>query len=67
MKAPAAKTAMIGSDDAFDAVIAALITRAHTVGGTHPVPPTLREQADREGWIALPSIPLHAIFEGIED
>lgn len=52
---------MVRSDDAFDAVIAALIARAHAVGGTHPVPPELREQADREGWIALPSAALETL------
>ncbi len=57
---------MVGSDDAFDAVIAALIARAHAIGGTHEVPPTLREQADREGWIALPSIPLEMIVSSVE-
>ncbi|MGW9630228.1 DUF429 domain-containing protein [Agromyces sp. NPDC055520] len=46
---------MIRSDDAFDSVIAALVARAHALGGTHPVPPAVREQADREGWIVLPS------------
>ncbi|WP_104168519.1 DUF429 domain-containing protein [Arthrobacter sp. SX1312] len=45
---------MISSDDAFDAVIAALAARAHALGRTHPVPPECREQARREGWIALP-------------
>ncbi|WP_043444204.1 DUF429 domain-containing protein [Arthrobacter sp. L77] len=45
---------MISSDDAFDAVIAALAARAHALGRTHPVPPGYREQACREGWIALP-------------
>jgi hypothetical protein len=53
---------MVRSDDAFDAVIAALIARAHAVGGTHPVPPMLREQADREGWIALPSVAVGSII-----
>jgi len=52
---------MVRSDDAFDAVIAALIARAHALGGTHDVPPTLREQAAREGWIALPSVALGMI------
>ncbi|GAA1789616.1 DUF429 domain-containing protein [Agromyces lapidis] len=46
---------LIESDDAFDAVIAALIARAHALGETHPVPSTVRERADREGWIVLPS------------
>lgn len=40
------------SHDAFDAVIAAMIARAHTLDGTHPVPEIVREQADRERWIA---------------
>lgn len=56
-----ARPAMIDSDDAFDAVIAALIARAHAIGGTHAVPPALRAQADREGWIALPAVPLGEI------
>lgn len=53
---------MVRSDDAFDAVIAALIARAHAVGGTHAVPAELREQADREGWIALPAVALETII-----
>lgn len=46
---------MITSDDAFDAVIAALAARAHALGLTHGVPREHLEQARREGWIALPS------------
>jgi predicted nuclease with RNAse H fold len=57
----AVESDMMRSDDAFDAVIAALIARARAIGGTHEVPPTLREQADREGWIALPSVGLESI------
>lgn len=45
---------MTDSDDAFDAVIAALAARAHALGLTHPVPSDRRDQARREGWIALP-------------
>ena len=54
---------MIRSDDAFDAVIAALVARAHAVGRTHGVPPALRARADREGWIALPSAELAALVD----
>lgn len=45
---------MESSDDAFDAVIAALAARAHALGLTYPVPAEYRDQASREGWIALP-------------
>lgn len=51
----AAQRLMVTSDDAFDAVIAALAARAHAVGLTHAVPPEYREKARREGWIALPA------------
>jgi hypothetical protein len=46
---------MARSDDAFDAVIAALNARAHALGRTVPVPDELREAAQAEGWIALPT------------
>jgi hypothetical protein len=46
---------MARSDDAFDAVIAALNARAHALGRTVPVPEKLREAAQAEGWIALPT------------
>ncbi|MCO7202637.1 hypothetical protein NH287_03815 [Microbacterium sp. CnD16-F] len=49
---------MEASDDAFDAVVAALIARAHALRATHPVPPARTAQARREGWIALPATPL---------
>jgi predicted nuclease with RNAse H fold len=42
------------SDDAFDAVIAALVARAAMTGLTEPVPDEDRLLAQREGWIALP-------------
>ncbi|MHA7282052.1 DUF429 domain-containing protein [Arthrobacter sp. TMS2-4] len=51
---PTTRQLLISSDDAFDAVIAALAARAHALGRTHPVPREFREQARREGWIALP-------------
>ena len=42
------------SDDAFDAVVAALITRAAALRLVDPCPAGLRTVASREGWIALP-------------
>jgi predicted nuclease with RNAse H fold len=42
------------TDDAFDAVVAALSARAAALGLTWPPPPSLADTATREGWIALP-------------
>jgi predicted nuclease with RNAse H fold len=42
------------SDDALDALIAALAARAAAVGLAEPVPPDLRTAAIREGWISIP-------------
>ncbi len=42
------------NDNAFDAVIAALVSRAALVGLVEPVPMDLRDAAKREGWIAIP-------------
>lgn len=50
-------------DDAFDALIAALVARAALIGLTNLPPPMVREQAAEEGWIHLPlrgSLPLVA-------
>lgn len=52
---PEAAALMVRSDDAFDAVIAALNARAHALGRTVPVPEELRVAAEAEGWIALPT------------
>jgi hypothetical protein len=52
---PAALSLMQRSDDAFDAVIAALNARAHALGATLPIPDGLREAAEAEGWIAVPT------------
>ena len=43
------------SDHAFDALIAALIARAHARGLCHPIPDADREAATREGWICVPN------------
>jgi hypothetical protein len=42
------------SDDAFDALIAALVARAAAVGLVDPIPDDERDAARREGWIAIP-------------
>lgn len=49
------------SDDALDAVTAALNARAHALGRTLPIPEDLRAAAQTEGWIALPTAPLDAL------
>lgn len=41
-------------DDAFDALLAALVARAATLGLTDPPTQDRREQAAEEGWIHLP-------------
>jgi hypothetical protein len=42
------------SDDAFDALVAALVARASLLGLTDHPPPSRRERAAQEGWIHLP-------------
>ena len=42
------------SDDALDALVAALIARAAAVGQCEPIPDNLSAVAKREGWISLP-------------
>ncbi len=50
------------SDDAVDAVIAAMTSRAAALSRTTvPADDTQREQARREGWIALPTGPLSSL------
>lgn len=41
-------------DDAFDALVAALVTRAAACGLVDPPPAGIRDVAAREGWIMLP-------------
>ena len=45
----------ISSDDAFDAVIAALVARATVLSLVDAIPEEDRAAAKREGWIAVPS------------
>lgn len=49
------------SNDALDAVIAALTARAAALGLTLRPDPELRPTASREGWIALPTGSLTAL------
>lgn len=51
---PGAREACIQSDDALDAVLAALIARAAALGLTEPPPPDDLELARGEGWLHLP-------------
>jgi hypothetical protein len=55
----------LSSDDAFDALIAALVARAATLGMVEPIPDEDRVAATREGWIAIPvSGSLHELAGG---
>jgi hypothetical protein len=51
----AARRLCRGSDDALDAVVAALVARAAALGLCDGPPPRLADTAAREGWIALPA------------
>lgn len=54
----------VQSDDAFDAVIAALTARAHALKQTTtPAAGLQHEQAKREGWIVLPTRPLSTLIQ----
>lgn len=56
-------TVMVKSCDAFDAVIAALVTRAVATGRYLKPSPQQREFAHTEGWISLPQGPLASVVE----
>jgi hypothetical protein len=56
----AAEAACEKSQDAIDALIAALVTRAATTGRTRspePADQAHRDRIEREGWIHLPAAP----------
>jgi hypothetical protein len=54
----------VQSDDAFDAVIAALTARAQALKQTTtPAAGFQHEQAKREGWIVLPTRPLSTLIQ----
>ncbi|WP_291048432.1 DUF429 domain-containing protein [Herbiconiux sp.] len=52
---------MVSSGDAFDAVVAALGARAAALGLADAPGPADLERARREGWVALPTVPLTAL------
>jgi predicted nuclease with RNAse H fold len=57
---------MVDSSDAFDAVIAALAARSAALGLSTAPTEEHREQAQVEGWIALPTSPLGSLIESDE-
>lgn len=54
---------MVGSSDAFDAVIAALAARAAALGRYDLPTSEQQARAEREGWIALPSCPIGDLLQ----
>ena len=52
--APAETELCLASDDAFDALVAALVARAVAAGLVEPIPGEERAAARKEGWIAVP-------------
>lgn len=58
------RSLMLESCDAFDAVIAALATRAAALGFYEPPNPSQLDKAKVEGWIALPNRPLEMLISG---
>lgn len=54
------------NDDALDAVIAALATRARALGHWHPPPASVLPLARREGWIVIPTCALDDLPRGGE-
>jgi predicted nuclease with RNAse H fold len=48
------KDLCVSSDDAFDALVAALVARAAAMAFVEPIPEEDRAVALREGWIAIP-------------
>ncbi|WP_368496857.1 DUF429 domain-containing protein [Herbiconiux sp. A18JL235] len=46
---------MVASGDALDALVAALAARSAAIGSSAQPWPEVRSQAEREGWIALPT------------
>jgi hypothetical protein len=52
--APDDRSLCASNDDAFDALVAALVGRASLLGLTDPPPRSRRAQAAQEGWVHLP-------------
>ena len=55
----------IAKADAFDAVIAALATRAGALRSFEPPASDMLAVARREGWVVLPNGPLEALAQGV--
>jgi hypothetical protein len=55
---------LLGSTDAFDALVAALAARAAATGRADVPPPEHADAARREGWVALPTSGLDALARG---
>lgn len=55
------------SDDVFDALVAALVTRAAALELVDPCPARLQDVASREGWIMLPAHDSLALLAGTAD
>jgi predicted nuclease with RNAse H fold len=61
------RSAVRRSDDAFDAVMCAMVARATTVyRGTAQIPRGLVQRARREGWIAVPTCRLDELIAPVE-
>jgi len=56
----------LSSDDALDALIAALVARAAAVALVEPVPNEDQAVAVREGWIAVPCLGSLSLLAGVE-
>ncbi|KEP75109.1 branched-chain amino acid aminotransferase [Microbacterium sp. SUBG005] len=54
----------VAKADAFDAVIAALATRAGALGLFEPPAPGVLDVVRREGWVVLPDSPLEGLIAG---
>lgn len=50
------------SDDAFDALVSALVARAAKLGHATRPAPEEQDRAEREGWIAVPTAPVVALL-----
>ncbi|RFA10934.1 branched-chain amino acid aminotransferase [Subtercola boreus] len=57
------RSLMLGSTDAFDAVVAALATRSAAIGLADEPGERMLARARREGWVALPTGSLQSLVE----
>lgn len=59
---PADRARLERDDNALDALACALVARAARLGLTEQPPPELHARAMREGWIAVPTVPLDSLL-----